>query len=141
MTLVIQSHSLEIRTDSRDEFVSLTTRVEEFVRRTGVQRGRVTVYVPHTTAGVTINENADPDVVHDMLLTLRELIPKDRRGYRHAEGNSDSHVKASMMGSSCTVLIEGGRLVLGTWQGIFLCEFDGPRVRTVHLQVEGAAGS
>jgi secondary thiamine-phosphate synthase enzyme len=84
---------------------------------------------------VTINENADPDVVHDMLLTLNRLVPRDAPGYRHAEGNSDSHVKASMMGSSCRVLIEESRLVLGTWQGIYLCEFDGPRTRSVHVQV------
>ena len=91
--------------------------------------------MPHTTAGVTINENADPDVVHDMLLTLKRLIPKDLPGYRHAEGNSDSHVKASMMGSSCRILIDEGKLVLGTWQGIYFCEFDGPRTRNVHVQV------
>ena len=100
-----------------------------------IRSGSVVVYVPHTTAGVTINENADPDVVHDMLLTLKRLVPKDSPGYRHGEGNSDSHVKASMMGSSCQVLVEQGRLVLGTWQGVYLCEFDGPRTRSVHVQV------
>ena len=93
------------------------------------------VYVPHTTAGITINENADPDVVHDMLLTLDRLVPRNAAGYRHAEGNSDSHVKASMMGTSCQVIVDSGRLVLGTWQGIYLCEFDGPRERQVHLQM------
>lgn len=99
------------------------------------------VYVPHTTAGVTINENADPDVVHDMLLTLRRLVPRDAPGYRHAEGNSDSHVKTAMMGTSCHVLVEEGRLVLGTWQGIYLCEFDGPRSRQVFVRTLAGAAS
>ena len=128
-------HTLHVSSQQREQFVEITDRVEAAVRSSGVQSGSVVVYVPHTTAGVTINENADPDVVHDMLLTLRRLIPKDGPGYRHAEGNSDSHVKASMMGSSCQVLIDRGGLVLGTWQGIYLCEFDGPRQRTVHVQV------
>lgn len=126
--------TIEVPTSHRDQFVEITDRVQDFVAKAGMQSGSVVVYVPHTTAGVTINENADPDVVHDMLLTLRRLIPKDADGYRHAEGNSDSHVKASLMGSSCQVLVDGGRLVLGTWQGVYLCEFDGPRRRKVHLQ-------
>jgi len=126
-------HTLEVRTRAREEFVPITGEVQGWVTRNGFSDGCVMVYVPHTTAGVTINENADPDVVHDMLLTLRRLVPKDAAGYRHAEGNSDSHVKASLMGSSCRVLVRNGRLVLGTWQGIFFCEFDGPRVRQAHL--------
>jgi secondary thiamine-phosphate synthase enzyme len=125
---------LEVRTRQRDQFVEITEDVQRLVSKSGLRHGAVTVYVPHTTAGVTINENADPDVVHDMLLTLRRLIPKDAPGYRHAEGNSDSHVKASMLGSSCHVLIEEGQLVLGQWQGIYLCEFDGPRTRRVFVQ-------
>ncbi|MBI5758785.1 MAG: YjbQ family protein [Planctomycetales bacterium] len=132
-------HTIEVQTSQRDQFVEITDRVQDFVSNARLTSGGVIVYVPHTTAGVTINENADPDVVHDMLLTLRRLIPKDAAGYRHAEGNSDSHVKASMMGSSCHVLVEDGRLVLGTWQGIYFCEFDGPRRREVHLQVLHAA--
>lgn len=127
--------TLQIETRQRDQFVDVTREVQQIVDRSRVQSGIVLVYVPHTTAGVTINENADPDVVHDMLLTLRRLIPKDAPGYRHAEGNSDSHVKASLMGSSCQVIVEEGRLVLGTWQGIYLCEFDGPRIRQLHVQV------
>lgn len=127
-------HTLDVRTRERDQFVDITDRVQEIVGSSGIAEGTVVVYVPHTTAGVTINENADPDVVHDMLLTLRRLIPKDSPGFRHGEGNSDSHVKASMMGSSCQVLIHAGRLVLGTWQGIYLCEFDGPRTRQVHVR-------
>ncbi len=128
-------HTFQVKTRERDQFVEITDEVAQAVARSQVRSGAVTVYVPHTTAGVTINENADPDVVHDMLLTLKRLIPKDAPGYRHAEGNSDSHVKASMMGASCRVLIEEGKLVLGTWQGIYLCEFDGPRTRSVHVQV------
>jgi secondary thiamine-phosphate synthase enzyme len=93
------------------------------------------VYVPHTTAAVTINENADPDVKHDMLAKLSELIPKTEKYYRHSEGNSDSHVKTALVGNSVTVLIEGGRLVLGQWQGIYFCEFDGPRSREMHVKL------
>lgn len=129
--------TLDVQTRERDQFVEITDRVQEIVSASKILEGSVTVYVPHTTAGVTINENADPDVVHDMLLTLRRLIPKDVPGYRHGEGNSDSHVKASLMGSSCQVLIHGGKLVLGVWQGIYFCEFDGPRRRQVHVQVRG----
>ncbi len=127
--------TLEIRTRRRDEFVEITAQIQAAVDAARVTSGEVLVYVPHTTAGVTINENADPDVVHDMLLTLARLVPRDAPGYLHAEGNSDSHVKASMMGSSCRVIVERGRLVLGTWQGIYLCEFDGPRTRQVHVRI------
>ena len=132
-------HTFEVRTETRDQFVEITDRVQELVRKSGVSAGMAWVYVPHTTAGVTINENADPDVVHDMLLTLRRLIPKDASGYRHAEGNSDSHVKASMMGACSQVFIEQGKLVLGTWQGIYFCEFDGPRQRKVHVRIQSDA--
>jgi secondary thiamine-phosphate synthase enzyme len=126
--------TLEVRTQQREQFVEITDNVQRLISDAGVRTGAVIVYVPHTKAGVTINENADPDVVHDMLLTLKRLVPKDAAGYRHSEGNSDSHVKASMMGSSCHVLIDEGLLVLGTWQGIYLCEFDGPRTRQVLVQ-------
>src|SRR5689334_13321297 len=128
--------TFEVRTRQREQFVEITDRVQQALAESPVQSGSVIVYVPHTTAGVTINENADPDVVHDMLLTLARLVPKDAPGYRHGEGNSDSHVKASMMGSSCHVLVEQGRLVLGTWQGIYLCEFDGPRTRNVYVDIQ-----
>lgn len=135
-------HTIEVQTSQRDQFVEITDRVRDFVSKVGLTSGGVIIYVPHTTAGITINENADPDVVHDMLLTLGRLVPRDAAGYCHAEGNSDSHVKASMMGSSCRVLVEDGRLVLGTWQGVYFCEFDGPRRRQVHLQVlPSASGS
>ncbi|MBI3865958.1 MAG: YjbQ family protein [Planctomycetia bacterium] len=128
--------TFEVRTRDREQFVEITEQVRKALESARVRSGSVLVYVPHTTAGVTINENADPDVIHDMLLTLGRLVPKDAAGYRHTEGNSDSHVKASMMGSSCRVIVHEGRLVLGTWQGIYLCEFDGPRTRSVHVQFQ-----
>jgi secondary thiamine-phosphate synthase enzyme len=130
--------SFEVHTQHREQFVEITSLVQRRIAAARLRSGAVIVYVPHTTAGVTINENADPDVVHDMLLTLDRLVPKDAPGYRHAEGNSDSHVKASMMGASCHVLVEDGKLVLGTWQGIYLCEFDGPRTRRVLIREFGA---
>jgi len=117
--------------------VELTRRVQQVVEEAGVREGSVIVYVPHTTAGITINENADPDVVHDFLKQLDEMVPWRQPFYRHGEGNSAAHVKASMMGSSVTILIRGGALVLGTWQGVWFCEFDGPRTRTVHIAVTG----
>ncbi|MDX1682443.1 MAG: secondary thiamine-phosphate synthase enzyme YjbQ [Phycisphaeraceae bacterium] len=129
--------TLEVNTDRRDQMVELTDRVRECVASMAVDRGQVIVYVPHTTAGITINENADPDVVHDFLKQLDEMVPWEQPFYRHGEGNSASHVKASMMGSSITVLIDEGQLVLGRWQGIWFCEFDGPRTRQVHVRVAG----
>lgn len=129
---------LTIRTTSRCEFVEITDSIDQAVRTSGVQSGFCIVYVPHTTAGVTIQENADPDVVHDMMLWFDRLIPREFPGFRHAEGNSDSHIKASIMGSSALVLIEAGQLQLGRWQGIYLCEFDGPRTRHVNLRIQPA---
>lgn len=117
--------------------LDITPAVEKIVRDSTVQDGYVTVYTPHTTAGITINENADPDVVHDILLTLEALVPAHRAGYQHSEGNSDAHVKSSLVGCSERILLEKGRLVLGTWQGIYFCEFDGPRSRKVIVQVLG----
>ncbi len=124
-----------VKTESRDQFVAITQSVADGVRQAAVDRGRVIVYVPHTTAGVTINENADPDVAADMIAQLDRMVPWSQSFYRHAEGNTAAHVKASIMGSSATVLIEDGRLCLGTWQGVFFCEFDGPRSRKVHVKV------
>src|SRR5271165_986503 len=128
-----------VATRRRNEFVEITERVRQAVQTSGVRQGFCVVYCPHTTAAITINENADPDVVHDMLLWLERSIPQAQAGFRHGEGNSDSHIKASLVGSSATVLIEDGELVLGRWQGVYFCEFDGPRSRTVHVQVVGAA--
>jgi secondary thiamine-phosphate synthase enzyme len=127
--------SLGVRSHQRCEMIDVTAQVASAVTESGVGDGHVVIYVPHTTAAVTINENADPDVQHDILLTLDELIPRVRGGYRHGEGNSAAHVKASLVGSSETVLVEGGRLVLGTWQGIYFAEFDGPRTRRMHLAI------
>ncbi len=124
-----------VRTRSRDEFVDITNEVQDVVNRSGVTDGIARVYVPHTTAGITINENADPDVVHDVLKDLDRLVPWKQSYYRHGEGNSPSHLKASLMGCSVTVFVAGGKLVLGTWQGIFLCEFDGARTRKVQVKI------
>ncbi len=126
--------TLNVPTRQRNQMVDVTAQVQGAVRDAGLKAGYVICYVPHTTAGITIQENADPDVVHDVLWKLEELVPKDEKAFRHAEGNSDSHIKASMMGSSVTVLVEASRLVLGTWQGIYFCEFDGPRQRTMHVK-------
>jgi secondary thiamine-phosphate synthase enzyme len=120
--------------------VDVTRDVQKCAREAGLREGHVICYVPHTTAGITIQENADPDVVRDMLWKLEQLVPKDERSYRHGEGNSDSHIKASMMGSSVTVLVESGQLVLGTWQGIYFCEFDGPRQRHMLVKCVGDEG-
>ena len=125
---------LSVSTHQRSEMIDITAEVRRVVRDRGVESGHVIVYVPHTTAGVTINENADPDVQHDFLQQLDEMVPWDQPFYQHGEGNSAAHVKASMMGFDATVLIDGGDLVLGTWQGIYFCEFDGPRTRNVLVQ-------
>lgn len=123
-----------LRTHARSEFVDITSQVTELHRASGVQNGVCVVYCPHTTAAVTIQENADPDVVHDLLLWLNQHIPKNLPGFRHAEGNSDSHLKAALVGPSVMVPIENGELTFGTWQGFYFCEFDGPRTRTVRVQ-------
>lgn len=126
-------HVIELRTPT-EGFVDLTPHVRRFLTEKGVQDGVCTVFVPHTTAGVTINENADPDVQRDIVSFLEQLIPQ-HAGFRHVEGNSDAHIKSSLMGFAQTVLIDNGRLVLGTWQGIYFCEFDGPRSRKLHIDV------
>ena len=126
--------SFDIRTRKRSEFVEITDRVREIVQRKNLQQGICLVYCPHTTAAITINENADPDVGHDMLLWLDRTIPRHQPDFRHGEGNSDSHIKSSLVGASAHVIVEHGELVLGRWQGIYFCEFDGPRTRTVHVQ-------
>jgi secondary thiamine-phosphate synthase enzyme len=130
--------TLSVRTERHAQFIEITGMVQDVVRKSGVASGVARVFVPHTTAAVTINENADPDVVHDILADLDRLVPRSQGYYRHGEGNSASHLKASLIGSCQTVLVEEGRLVLGTWQGIYLCEFDGPRTRRVHVKVSGA---
>jgi secondary thiamine-phosphate synthase enzyme len=126
--------TLNVKTRSRAEMKDITSSVQEEISKTGVTNGICTVYVPHTTAGITINEGADPAVCQDIINKLNELVPH-HAGYRHMEGNADSHIKASMMGSAVSVILENGRLVLGTWQKIFFCEFDGPRSRKVYIKI------
>ena len=121
---------ISVSTSRRTELVDITSRVEEVVRRAGVNNAVCTVFVPHTTAAVTINENADPDVAYDILKIVDSLIPFEA-GYRHTEGNSAAHIKSSLVGESIQVIVEGGSLRLGTWQGIYFAEFDGPRSRKV----------
>jgi len=130
--------TFSVRTKSRTELVDITREVASALAEVKAGSGACVVYVPHTTAGVTINENADPTVCSDMEGELDRLVPWDGP-YRHTEGNSAAHVKSTLVGSSVTVPVEGGQLVLGTWQGIYFCEFDGPRTRKVHVQVVGLA--
>jgi len=124
--------TLNVPTRQRMEFIDITGRIRETIRENGWSSGLLTVYCPHTTAAITINENADPSVQADIVNTLAKLVP-DRGAYRHMEGNSDAHIKASLVGPSEQVIVHAGELVLGTWQGIFFCEFDGPRQRRVHV--------
>jgi len=126
-----------IRSTGRCEMIDITGRIGRLIADSGITTGDVIVYCPHTTAAITINENADPAVVHDMLMTLEQLIPAGRRGYRHMEGNSDAHVKSSLTGCSEQVIIKDGKLALGTWQSIYFCEFDGPRNRKIAVQIRG----
>jgi len=128
--------TLQINSRQRTEMINITAQVREAIRNSGVRAGLAMVFVPHTTAAVTINENADPDVVSDMLMELNKIVPFDDH-YRHAEGNSAAHLKSSLVGAGETFIVEQGAPVLGTWQGIYFCEFDGPRRRQVHIQVVG----
>ncbi len=125
--------TIEVKTQAREELVDITARVREELVSSGVKDGICYVYIPHTTAAVTINENADPSVKEDILIALRKIVP-DSLPYRHSEGNSPAHVKACLIGSSIKVIIDEGQLALGTWQGIFFCEFDGPRSRNVFIK-------
>lgn len=129
----MKTQEFTLHTD-REGMYNVTTQVRTAVRESGVQSGMAIVYCPHTTAGITINENADPDVQHDLLLGLAVAFP-DRREFRHAEGNSAAHLKSSCVGASQRVLIENGHLLLGTWQGVYFCEFDGPRTRRFYVKV------
>jgi secondary thiamine-phosphate synthase enzyme len=123
-----------VETQQRNQFVDITEAVRQSLAQNGLQNGIGVIYTMHTTSAITVNEAYDPEVVHDLLLYLEKVAPKDYPGFRHAEGNSDAHIKAGMLGSSVTVLVDKGQLVLGRWQGIFFCEFDGPRHRTVAVQ-------
>jgi secondary thiamine-phosphate synthase enzyme len=129
--------SLTVTTNKRNELVDITAKIREVVRKSGIKSGICVLYVPHTTAAVTVNENADPSVAVDIENHLSKAVPPNA-GYKHLEGNSDSHIKTSLIGPSLTLIIENGELVLGTWQGIFFCEFDGPRTRKLFVKlIEG----
>ena len=131
------SHPLKtiaVRTTAREELLDLTQQVQEAVRQSGIRTGMAWIMSPHTTAGITIQENADPDVRTDLLSHLRELVPRSA-AFRHSEGNSDAHIKTSLVGASQAVPVEGGRLHLGTWQAIYFCEFDGPRSRQALVKI------
>ena len=131
-------HTFSVRTTERDQIIDITPQVAGLVRQAGMQSGLAVVYVPHTTAGVAINENADPDVKRDILMRLDEVFPWTHPKYRHVEGNSAAHLKAVLTGSSQTIIVENGRLQLGRWQGIYFCEFDGPRDRKFYVKlIEG----
>ena len=133
----IVQEDFRVNTKGRNQMIDITSQVSSFLSKSGITNGDVIVFCPHTTAAITINENADPSVPHDILLTLEELLPKHRPGYQHYEGNSDAHCKSTMVGCSEQVLIKDKSLHLGTWQAIFFCEFDGPRSRKVILQIRG----
>lgn len=125
--------TIAVRTSAREEFIDITSLVRKFVDNNSLKNGIVIVYAPHTTAGITINENADPDVTHDLLDKLRREVPR-QDGFRHVEGNSDAHIKSSLMGSSVQIIVSDGKPLLGTWQAVYFCEFDGPRQRQVIMK-------
>ncbi len=129
---------LEVQTRSHSEFVDVTARLQQLVDAERWSEGRLTLFVPHTTAGVTIQENADPDVLHDMTLCLDRMVPWQDPAYLHGEGNTAAHVKASLLGSSADLIVQGGEIQLGTWQGVYFCEFDGPRRREVWVGFTGS---
>lgn len=129
--------TLDLRSRRPVEMIDVTAQVRNAVRQSGIRSGLALVFTPHTTAAVTINENADPDVVADLCMEINKIVPFDDH-YRHAEGNSAAHLKSSLFGASETLIVEEGAPVLGTWQGIYFCEFDGPRSRRLHIQVIGS---
>ena len=126
--------TISVKTSAQTEMVDITSQVQSELSKSGIEEGRLTLYVPHTTAAITINEGADPAVKADILMVLNQMVPW-KANYKHMEGNSPAHVKTSLVGAAETVLVSGARLVLGTWQRIFFCEFDGPRNRKLHLQI------
>jgi secondary thiamine-phosphate synthase enzyme len=129
--------TFNVSSGSRNQMIDVTDKVHSVLKEAGITDGQALVYCPHTTAAITINENADPSVTRDILMMLSELIPANHSGFKHMEGNSDSHCKSSIIGCSETVLISDGKLQLGTWQGVYFCEFDGPRSRRFIVQVSG----
>ena len=130
----LKLQNFTVSTSARNEMLDVTDRLRKVLSSTNILEGMLIAYVPHTTAAITINENADPDVKSDLLAKLSALVPKNETYYQHAEGNSDSHLKAAMLGHSATVLVEAGKLVLGRWQGVYFCEFDGPRERELMVK-------
>jgi len=128
--------TFSVTTKRQTEMIDITRDINRLVAESGVREGLCTVFIPHTTAGVTINENADPDVPRDMLMEVNKIVPL-QDGYKHAEGNSAAHIKSTLFGCSTNVIIADGRLCLGTWQSVFFCEFDGPRSRTVWVRISG----
>jgi len=127
--------TLDIKTKSRNEFVNITHELKKLLFEKNCKSGIMTVFTTHTTAAITINENADPDVQHDLTFKLKNIIPQDEPEYRHVEGNSDSHMKSSLFSPSLTLIIENGDFLLGIWQAVYFCEFDGPRNRKVHIKI------
>jgi secondary thiamine-phosphate synthase enzyme len=129
----LKVETLQINSHRREELINITATIEKFVRNAGLREGVVIIFVPHTTAAVTINENADPDVKHDIIHKLNSEFPQND-SYLHGEGNSDAHIKSSLIGPSLQIIVTEGKLLLGTWQGIYFCEFDGPRSRNVYIK-------
>ncbi|NLO90024.1 MAG: YjbQ family protein [Clostridia bacterium] len=129
-------YELEIKTSKKEEFIDITGKVQEVVYKSGIKNGLCGVFVPHTTCALMVNENADPDVARDISYMLKKLVP-DHMEYQHREGNSPAHIKSTLVGSSKHFIVSGGSIVLGTWQGIFLVEFDGPRTRRVWVEIVG----
>ncbi len=134
MILIMESYNFFLQTNSREEMIDITEEVKKTIQKSSIRNGFIKVSIPHTTAGITINENADTSVEKDILQILRKIIPKSRE-YHHIEGNSDAHLKSSIIGTRTDVILENGNLKLGRWQGIFFCEFDGPRSRKVYVHV------
>lgn len=132
--MMSEVYTIGVKTGQHSTMLDITREVQNKVKESGVKEGVCIVFVPHTTAGITINENADPDVVRDFMMEINKIVPISD-GYRHSEGNSAAHIKSSMMGFSQTVIIQDGRLLLGTWQGIYFMEFDGPRIRKVYVKI------
>ena len=134
----MENLTLQVHTQKHTQFVDITRDINEKIAEAKVQNGICYIYVPHTTAGITINENADPSVTHDIIKQLDSMAPWEN-GYTHTEGNSAAHIKASLLGNSCYVIISKGRLLLGTWQAVFFCEFDGPRNRRVYIKIQSGS--
>jgi secondary thiamine-phosphate synthase enzyme len=128
--------TLQVKTSAKTDFIDITRSVQEIIHKMGVAEGVCFIFIPHTTAAITINENADPSVPQDIIMEMNKIVPSHNR-YQHLEGNSPAHIQASLIGPSQSVFVESGKLVLGTWQGIFFCEFDGPRNRKVYIKVIG----